>query len=123
ALALQPADRHETVTALAEDVRRWLADEPVSAWREPWGVRLRRWVRKHPRLVGGAAAALLVGLLAAGGGALLLDVKNRDLAKANTNLTEALSREETARRQAEDQTRLANERFLLVLRTVHEQLN
>ena len=22
--------------ALAEDIERWMADEPVSAWREPW---------------------------------------------------------------------------------------
>ena len=29
--------------ALAEDIERWMADEPVSAWREPLSRRVRRW--------------------------------------------------------------------------------
>ena len=29
--------------ALADDVEHWLADEPVTAWREPWLRRARRW--------------------------------------------------------------------------------
>ena len=41
AMALQPGDRYESAAALAGDVEHWLADEPVSAWREPWGVRAR----------------------------------------------------------------------------------
>ena len=36
AMACQPADRYGSPTALAEDVERWMADEPVSAWQEPW---------------------------------------------------------------------------------------
>ena len=27
--------------ALAEDIERWMADEPVSAWKEPWSRTLR----------------------------------------------------------------------------------
>ena len=30
-----PDDRYVTSRALADDVERWIADEPVSAWREP----------------------------------------------------------------------------------------
>ena len=36
AMALKPADRYGSPKALAEDVERWMADEPVRAWREPW---------------------------------------------------------------------------------------
>ena len=36
AMALTPEDRYASCRALAEDVERWLADEPVTAWREPW---------------------------------------------------------------------------------------
>ena len=35
AMAMQPEDRYAVPRALAEDVERWMADEPVSAWREP----------------------------------------------------------------------------------------
>ena len=37
AMALKPEDRYASCQALAEDVERWMADEPVSAWREPLG--------------------------------------------------------------------------------------
>jgi serine/threonine protein kinase len=47
AMALDVADRYPTALALAEEVECWLADEPVSAWREPWTVRARRWVRRR----------------------------------------------------------------------------
>ena len=35
AMATKPADRYAACRALAEDIERWMADEPVSAWREP----------------------------------------------------------------------------------------
>jgi hypothetical protein len=64
ALALQPEQRYATALALAADVERWLADEPVSAWREPWAVRGWRWLGKHRTLVTSAAAVVVavVGL-------------------------------------------------------------
>ena len=36
-MALRPEDRYESPRALADDVERWMADEPVSAYSEPWG--------------------------------------------------------------------------------------
>ena len=129
--------------ALAADVRQWLADEPVTAWREPLGVRTRRWVRKHPRLVAGTAAALLVGLVASLGGSALLDAKNQELGRTNTRLDEAntelvatntrldeaktkleqaLTNEKTQRRVADDRTRLANTRFTLALEAFKTQV-
>jgi serine/threonine protein kinase len=35
AMALRPEDRYGSCRALAEEIERWMADEPVSAWREP----------------------------------------------------------------------------------------
>jgi tetratricopeptide (TPR) repeat protein len=43
-----------------------LADEPVSAWREPWRVRAGRWTRRHQATVAAVAAGVLVALLAGG---------------------------------------------------------
>jgi serine/threonine protein kinase len=42
ALSARPEDRYGSARALAEDIEHWLADEPVSAWREPWSTRSRR---------------------------------------------------------------------------------
>ena len=57
AMALRPEDRYGSPRALAEDLERRLADEPVSAWREPRVVRARRWLGRHrTRVVAGLAA-------------------------------------------------------------------
>jgi serine/threonine-protein kinase len=58
AMALRPADRYANCRALADDLERWLADEPVSAWSEPWPERLSRWGRRHRSLVATAVAIL-----------------------------------------------------------------
>jgi serine/threonine protein kinase len=64
AMALKPADRYATALDLANDVDRWMGDEPVSAYREGAWARLARWARRHRSLVRAAAAALIVGLFA-----------------------------------------------------------
>jgi serine/threonine protein kinase/Tol biopolymer transport system component len=56
AMAKARAERYGRAPELAEDVQRYLADEPVSRYREPLPTRLRRWTRKHRSLVSGAAA-------------------------------------------------------------------
>ena len=40
-----------------------MADEPVTAWREPWTRRLVRWLTRHRTAVTGAAAAVLAGVV------------------------------------------------------------
>jgi hypothetical protein len=76
ALARRPADRYPSAQGLAADVARWLADEPLSAWPEPWRVQARRWGRRHRALVTAALAAgavtlvgLVVGLVLVGAAA------------------------------------------------------
>ncbi len=73
-----------------------MADEPVTAWREPWARRARRWARRHRTAVTAAGAAVLVALV--GTAAVLavqtransdLKVANADLAVANAKVTRA----------------------------------
>src|SRR5262245_10792303 len=66
AMAQRPDDRYRSARALAEDVERWLAGEPVSAWREPWSVRLGRAFDRNRTAAVASAAALFVASLAAG---------------------------------------------------------
>jgi formylglycine-generating enzyme required for sulfatase activity/tRNA A-37 threonylcarbamoyl transferase component Bud32 len=74
-MAMEPGGRYATPRALAEDVEKWLADEPVSAYREPWTTRARRWATRHRTAVAATAAAALVALAA--GGYLLYDARLR----------------------------------------------
>jgi serine/threonine-protein kinase len=85
AMATDPAHRYRTPRSLADDVEHWLADEPVSAWREPLRRRLRRWGRRHRLLVTGLAATLIaaVGALAVGN---ILVAHQRDRAERNLAL-------------------------------------
>src|SRR5262249_34855606 len=67
ALAKRPADRYASATQLAEEIQRFMADEPVQAWREPKRVKARRWFGRHRMLAAGIAAVVLVGGLCLGG--------------------------------------------------------
>jgi eukaryotic-like serine/threonine-protein kinase len=64
AMATKQFDRYSSPRELADDVERWLADEPVSAWREPAAMRVRRFMRRYRTAVTGAAATILVALVA-----------------------------------------------------------
>jgi serine/threonine-protein kinase len=64
AMATDPYQRYRTPRALADDVEHWLADEPVSAWREPVSRRLRRWGRRHRLLVTSLGVTLFVAVAA-----------------------------------------------------------
>jgi serine/threonine protein kinase/Flp pilus assembly protein TadD len=56
--------RYETANALARDLERYLNEEPVEAGPPSVGYRLRKFARKHRKLL--AAAAVFALLLAAG---------------------------------------------------------
>ena len=56
-MAAEPGDRYATPRALADDVERWLADEPVSAFREGLRLRLARSRRNRLGLRRGGGAA------------------------------------------------------------------
>ena len=67
AMALRQEDRYATARELAADVERWLSDEPVSCYRDPFFARLARWGRRHPARVAAGVSLLLAGVLAAAG--------------------------------------------------------
>ncbi len=75
--------------ALTEDIERWLADEPVSAWPEPFWVRWRRWLVRHRSLVAGAMAVIGVAFLALVANAFLQQRANRNLRMANQRVEHA----------------------------------
>jgi serine/threonine protein kinase len=60
AMSLSPTDRYSSAALLADDLEAWLAEEPVSAYREPVLVRFRRWTRQHPVITSTAITATLL---------------------------------------------------------------
>jgi serine/threonine-protein kinase len=94
AMARDPQDRYASPQALADDLEHWMADEPVSAWREPVSARARRWVARHRTAVATAAAAVLVAVLGLAAIAALEDRSRRLLAGKNQDLTLAHARAE-----------------------------
>ena len=75
-MAREPEDRYPSARALADDVERWIADEPVSARPEPVSARLGRWARRHRTTV----AALGLSLATA---VVLLTVLNVQVGRAS----------------------------------------
>jgi tetratricopeptide (TPR) repeat protein len=122
ALALRPAQRYGTALELAEDVEHWLADEPVSAWREPVGVRARRWLKRHRVLVLAAVTALLVGTLSLGVATALLTAKNDELRQANQRETAAREQEEIAHKEEAKARRLAQANFEMANQAAEDYL-
>jgi len=112
ALSLNPAARYASAEALADEVERYLGDEPVSAYPEPWSVRLRRVARKRPSLAAGLAATIFVGLLASGISSLLLGFKNEQLAEANVDLQVARDSAQANEQKALESSRVAESRRL-----------
>jgi serine/threonine-protein kinase len=96
AMATHPRARYPGARALAEDVERWMADEPVAAWREPRARTLVRWLTRHRTKVTAAAAAGLVALVGLAvvaavqaEGRAALAIKNGALTAANAQVREA----------------------------------
>jgi serine/threonine protein kinase len=71
AMAHAPEDRYATARAMADELERWLADEPVSAYREPVTKALSRWLSRHPHVLIRGLIALAAFLFLALSGIIL----------------------------------------------------
>jgi eukaryotic-like serine/threonine-protein kinase len=80
AIAKKQADRYASAIDLARDVERWLADEPIDVYREPWPQRASRWARRHKPIIAASAALLMTTLVGLSIGiGLINEEKNRVL--------------------------------------------
>ncbi len=70
AMSKNRVDRYDSAGALADDLRRWLNDLPISARPPTVRKRTARWARRHPAVLAALVVAALTSLLAAGAGAL-----------------------------------------------------
>jgi serine/threonine protein kinase len=122
AMALDPRGRYAGARALAEDLERWMADEPVSAWSEPFTRRARRWARRNRTTVSAGAAAVLVALA---GLSVILAAQSRAnaaLTNANARLTASNQREVKANAELKAANDRERARFALAqeaIKTFH----
>jgi serine/threonine protein kinase len=115
ALAKQPSERYASAKELATEVQRWLADEPVLAYRDPRTVRVARWARRHRVLVTGVAVA---GMVTLAGLAAVLFLQ----ARSNSQLQAANKRERERFDELQEANKRERERFELAMdaiRTFH----
>jgi tetratricopeptide (TPR) repeat protein/tRNA A-37 threonylcarbamoyl transferase component Bud32 len=108
AMAHCPQDRYAGALELADDVRRFLAGAPVSAYREPLLARAWRWCKRHRRGLGRALAGAVVLGLALLGAALVRDAWSKQ--EALRRDAEERRRCDQARHDLADFRRLAEER-------------
>ena len=83
-MALKIEDRYPTALALAEDLEHWLADEPVTAYRDPLGVRLARWGRRHRTAAVSATALLVMAAAAMTVTTVLVERQKREVVRQKT---------------------------------------
>ena len=79
-LRKEPEQRYRTAEELADDLERWLRQEPIQA-RPVTGIeRFQKWARRHPALA--VMSALLVIALTAGMGGVLWQWRQAELARS-----------------------------------------
>jgi serine/threonine protein kinase/WD40 repeat protein len=65
AMAKSPAERYATAQELADDLERFLEDQPIHAKRPTWRQRASRWARRHrPTVIATGLTALALLVLA-----------------------------------------------------------
>jgi serine/threonine protein kinase len=112
AMAREPADRYPTPAALAEDLRRYLDDQPIRARRAGPAEQVWRWCRRNPTVAALVGTALLLFVLLVGGGAWAADhlVEQRRVAALERQEVEAALNQAD---QLREQTRLREARAVL----------
>jgi tRNA A-37 threonylcarbamoyl transferase component Bud32 len=121
-LEKDPGRRYASALDLAEDLRRFLADEPIQARRTPLPGRVARWVRRH-KAVAAAVGTVAVSLVAATVVSVVAAVQEageRNAALTAKDDAEAARRRAERDRQSEGQARKsAEEQRDLALRNLY----
>lgn len=108
AMSREPDQRYHTPKELAQDIERWLADEPVSSHTDSAWEKARRWARRNRAAV--ASAGLLLALSSVGlAASTYLISKERDKADAATVQAEQNFKTAEKNWQIADQERLKKE--------------
>jgi serine/threonine-protein kinase len=122
AMALRLEDRYATSRILSDDIERWLADEPVSAYSEPLVTRARRWARRHRTPVVTSACLLVASVIGLTVGLLLLRAKQQETEVARADAIKHYQSAEKAHQAADSARQEAEANFALAMNAVETML-
>jgi eukaryotic-like serine/threonine-protein kinase len=115
ALAKAPAERYATAQELADDLSRFLTDQPIRARRATMAQRAQKWARRHPSIV--VAAVVLCVLTAA------VSLASTAMIRSEQAKTRAAYESERQRaKEAEDRFLFARESVDEIVRVYQEEL-
>jgi tRNA A-37 threonylcarbamoyl transferase component Bud32 len=113
----EPARRYGSAEALADDLERWQAGEPIRARPAGQTERLWRWGRRNPLVAGLSAAIIVVAALGLVGVFGQWQVALANEQQATANAAQALANEQEANQQRDqaqrqrDEVRVLNDRL------------
>jgi len=109
AMARQAQDRYRTARDLALDVERYLSDERVLAYAEPFSGRAWRWIKRNRAAVLSLMAACTVAIVGLSTGVALLTSANQREREARQQADRNLQEAVEQRQQAERNFQLAQD--------------
>jgi WD40 repeat protein/serine/threonine protein kinase len=111
AIEKDPKRRYASADDLAEDLRRYLVDEPIKARRIGPLERLGRWGRRNPLVAGLSAAVVLITAIGFAGVVGQMQVAQAHEQQANANAAEANQQRDEAQRQR-DEVKALNDKLV-----------
>jgi eukaryotic-like serine/threonine-protein kinase len=107
AMAAEPSERYDTAQALADDLRRFAADEPIQARRASFVEHASKWSRRHRPLVWSIFVLAILGAIGATASALLIAREHRETLAAYDEKAQQLVATQLAEQAAREQEQLA----------------
>ena len=115
AMAQKQYARYQSAMELAEDVQRWMAGEAVSAQKEKFTHRVRRWVRQHQVWSQIIAAGLIIACVAASTLAVAIRQNHLVVRQRQFNELDVYSNEVEVQLQSTAVELMRNTRFMSTL--------
>lgn len=115
-LSKSPTERYATAGEMAADLRRFLDEIPIRARRPQLVDQLRKWMRRHPAVIGAALILLVCGLIGLG-------VTTAIVAREHAKTEEAYQRERQRAAEAEAQFKLARRVTDEMIQLAEEELS
>jgi serine/threonine protein kinase len=115
ALNKAPQDRYASAQDLADDLHRFLRDEPIRARRPSSVERLRKWSRRHPAVIASGVLAMFLVLVVS-------LVSNWLIKRANDRTSAALAAEQVRSEEAQKHFLQAKQAVDLLIEVAQDEL-